>query len=694
MKRLLLFLSIVLCANILSAQTIFEFDNLKYQVNQGTNTVTLIGKGNEVSAIYALNIPSTVINGGITYSVTAIGENAFQFGTVTSVVIGDNVTTIGNNAFYCCYDLASVTFGNNVTTIGDNAFYHCYDLTSVVIGNNVTTIGYSAFYYCYKMTSVVIGNSVTNIASYAFASCSALEDITILAENPPQYGGSAFYSYYLNGKPLTVPFGATGYTPNWGLSGTYSWGKINHKINAGETKELNTTFEITEANKRAVINEGVLKIMPNGQLINKTSTNVGGVIEVVTPATQGLWNFVGAPFSSYDLYAMKLGPGNTDATIVEFDYNTNDWSMNYSYADESHTIGAGEGFFAWPFYSGGITFSTKRDYSAPTTQSKSTTPDFALNNSNVTVTKPVSGNASSGRWMALVNPYPAKLSVNSFITANSLQGPGVYVLTNETNGGEYQEWDYLPDGEINVGQGFFVNLPESGERTITFTKNQISGYDAIPAKSETESEKEFIRFALIEGERESEVLFAHNQEAEEGYDIFDANKMFAMSHVTEPYFVVDGIALVKEEVAELPYYATMNVKSFSSKEVKFSPKYIPQGLSITLIDGEETIDLLQGQEYTTTISAGANANRFKLLIKKSVGLGEVEELDVEITNSNRLVNVSSTEEDLQIEVYNALGQKVFATKDRNFTLNNVSAGAYLVKAFNNKANKTQKIVVK
>jgi hypothetical protein len=138
----------------------------------------------------------------------------------------------------------------------------------------------------------------------------------------------------------------------------------------------------------------------------------------------------------------------------------------------------------------------------------------------------------------------------------------------------------------------------------------------------------------------------------------------------------------------------MNVRSFENKEVKFKANYIPQGYAVSLIDGEETIDLLQGQEYTTTISAGENANRFKLLIKKSVGLGEVEELEVEITNSNRLVNVSSTEENLQIEVYNALGQKVFATKDRNFTLNNVSAGAYVVKAFNNKASKTQKIVIK
>jgi hypothetical protein len=138
----------------------------------------------------------------------------------------------------------------------------------------------------------------------------------------------------------------------------------------------------------------------------------------------------------------------------------------------------------------------------------------------------------------------------------------------------------------------------------------------------------------------------------------------------------------------------MNVKSFGNKEVKFSPKYIPEGLSVTLIDGEESIDLLQGQEYATEISAGENANRFKLLIKKSLGLSDAEELEVNISNDNRIVNIATSETDLQIEVYNALGQKVFETKDRNFSLNNVSAGAYMIKAFNSKGSKTQKIVVK
>jgi hypothetical protein len=240
-------------------------------------------------------------------------------------------------------------------------------------------------------------------------------------------------------------------------------------------------------------------------------------------------------------------------------------------------------------------------------------------------------------------------------------------------------------------EGFFVNC-STANGNIVFSKNQLVNYPNQAKSSRTP--REFVKFALVDGKKEVDLLFAHNQEAEQNYDIYDANKMFSPIEIAEPYFVTNGLALVKEEVNTLPYYATMNVRSYENKEVKFKANYIPQGYAVSLIDGEETIDLLQGQEYTTTISAGENANRFKLLIKKSVGLGEVEELEVEITNSNRLVNVSSTEEDLQIEVYNALGQKVFATKDRNFTLNNVSAGAYVVKAFNNKASKTQKIVIK
>ena len=66
-------------------------------------------------------------------------------GPKTSVIIPNNVTAIGNQAFYDCKHLISVTIPNSVTTIGSCAFSGCEKLSSVIIPNSVTTIEEWAF---------------------------------------------------------------------------------------------------------------------------------------------------------------------------------------------------------------------------------------------------------------------------------------------------------------------------------------------------------------------------------------------------------------------------------------------------------------------------------------------------------------------------------------------------------------------
>ena len=116
-------------------------------------------------------------------------------GIITTVVIGDSVTTIGRSAFKDCINLTSVNIPISITNIGANAFQQCVKLPSVTIPDSVITIGSSAFRDCMSLNSVIIGNSVTSIGMWAFALCTNLTAVTI-PNNVTSIEGSAFLLCY------------------------------------------------------------------------------------------------------------------------------------------------------------------------------------------------------------------------------------------------------------------------------------------------------------------------------------------------------------------------------------------------------------------------------------------------------------------------------------------------------------------
>ena len=113
-------------------------------------------------------------------SVTNIGDNAFEYCfSLSNLIIPDGVTSIGDGAFVGCTSLSSVVISDSVSCIGNNAFWGCESLTDIVIPNSVTSIGESAFYECSSLTEVVIPDSVTSIGDKAFFCCRSLTDIVI-----------------------------------------------------------------------------------------------------------------------------------------------------------------------------------------------------------------------------------------------------------------------------------------------------------------------------------------------------------------------------------------------------------------------------------------------------------------------------------------------------------------------------------
>ncbi len=183
---------------------------ITYYIPSSLRSVTITGGNIGYSAFDNCNMLTSVTIGD---SVTSIGAAAFSGCTgLTSVDIPDSVTSIGSSAFSGCTGLTSVDIPDSVTSIGSYAFSYCSGLTSVVIPDSVTSIGSSAFSGCTGLTSVTIGDSVKSIGCEAFYYCSDLKEVHIadLAawykisfngyySNPLYYAGNL----YLNGEILS-----------------------------------------------------------------------------------------------------------------------------------------------------------------------------------------------------------------------------------------------------------------------------------------------------------------------------------------------------------------------------------------------------------------------------------------------------------------------------------------------------------
>lgn len=185
-----------------------------------------------------LNIPSTVTYNGNTYTVTAIGDNAFRYcDKIASLTIPNTITTIGMYAFSECFDLGSVSIPNSVTKIKEGAFLDLWGLTVLTLPNNIDSISYLcfagisvasltipnsvkyigveafeglfdvtylnipnsviyidsfAFDYCPSLTSVTLGTSVKFIGKYAFAYNDELYQFTCKSATPPDIDAEAF----------------------------------------------------------------------------------------------------------------------------------------------------------------------------------------------------------------------------------------------------------------------------------------------------------------------------------------------------------------------------------------------------------------------------------------------------------------------------------------------------------------------
>ena len=120
-------------------------------------------------------------------SVTSIGREAFSYCTkIIDVTFSNNLAIIGEGAFSNCSEISRITLPDSVTSIGDRAFWNCSWLAVITGFDSLTSIGESAFAGCSGISRIILPYSVTNIGDYAFLRCN---NLTIYCEAESQPDG-------------------------------------------------------------------------------------------------------------------------------------------------------------------------------------------------------------------------------------------------------------------------------------------------------------------------------------------------------------------------------------------------------------------------------------------------------------------------------------------------------------------------
>lgn len=108
---------------------------------------------------------------GYTTKDSVLAPFSFQRGNVAlvSLKLPHSLKRIESKACINLSSLRHVDFGENITSIGDSAFFDCLQLQEIRIGDSVKAVGKYAFVHCYSVRSIYIGKNVESIGEYAFA---------------------------------------------------------------------------------------------------------------------------------------------------------------------------------------------------------------------------------------------------------------------------------------------------------------------------------------------------------------------------------------------------------------------------------------------------------------------------------------------------------------------------------------------
>lgn len=479
----------------------FQVDGLYYNI-LSDNSVEITYKECSYSTQYdyynntyditVATIPSSVLHNGVTYTVTHIGEHAFErCYFLESITIPETIKSIGAKAFKDCSSLIFVTIPNSVTHIGGGTFYNCsslerivlpYNLLEIAAGIELEFIGYGPIgmpgrnrivcgepkyrpYYvgffegCSSLKSIELPSSIKNIGVRAFAK-SGIESISLptttisketfsechyltsvtLSNSVTLIEDSAFYDCY-NLKELKC-YSAIPPMTNFSSGGGFS--SINQN---------GATIYVPCDYLHSYVSDDVFGMFKNIKCIEASAIKTNGV-KVSTTSNSAIFSWqkeTNAAAYTIDIY-------QDDALYASLNFNSQGQLKNISYApsrdNQSRVTTAEKTFAGYRFTIEGLNTDTQYSY------------DFTVSNEDNNVIKSYSGYFTTGSGAGRTD----------FVTINEV-ACGTYVWYGQelTESGIYTQTLKNALGNDSVVTLELTILPDAivNEYNITLSKEDF-----------------------------------------------------------------------------------------------------------------------------------------------------------------------------------------------------------------------------
>ena len=563
-------------------------------------------------------------------SITSLGQYAFAYCGMDTVVLPPNLTSLSSYSFEDCNSLRYIVMPNTLTEVPDYAFRSCDNLDDIQFPRNLQRIGKYAFADCTNLRNVDIPGLVTEIGDYAFKNCNVQSVYSYLFD--PFTIGQNTFSAYANANAML-------YIPNvedTEMKYLYDtqWSQFLNRVRMDKDFEYNDFYAkgdvIIGDNDDPLNGDPNANLEPGSGLIVEEGENgqsLGTVTITGEPGdwasiiagcnlhvdslrliikVQGkCWNFYGFPFN------IPIADIKSEGKYVIYEYDgktraekdTTGWKR---LPKEQTHLYPGHGYI--------FNFSVSGELSITIPA-----PNFCnlLEKIMLHFYPAVKDNNKS--WNYAANPFFAYYSLNDL----NFTGPITFWDVNNKTYRSYRPGD--DDYYLSPYEGFFLQNETEADFELTFDKTKTktkkqkeeakaNGAHKPARKAAAETQREIINLTLLSDDFSDDTRIVINPAAQITYDLgMDAQKFFSTDNVPQLYSF---------DADQLP--CAINERPIDNGVVNLGMKLPTSGLytlratrmdkNLFLLDREmNVLHSFNDGDYTFSASAGTIPARFALV---------------------------------------------------------------------------------